>query len=116
MVNSIFIAKVLDALIAESADKDLLKAQLPFITEEETDYTGVGVFVNFSHEEEAEAFKAESGALEGVTITSPLLPMGASAILFITDGIIDMLEIFALDGEYPMEELSEFTLVVNRLQ
>ena len=95
-------------------DKDGLevKKQRDFITENQVNYTGVGVFISFSCEPEIEKFKASKQdlVLNGVTIKSPELKVGADSTLFFKNGIIDYLEIWSYDGEYPKNELKEYEL------
>jgi hypothetical protein len=113
MIASTFILNILDLLLNGDELGLAIRRQIPFLTDAEYDYTGVGLFVTFRHNDEIvkyETTKEERIILDGVTITSPELTMGASAILFIKQGLVDFLEIWSHDGEYPKTELSIYSL------
>jgi hypothetical protein len=48
--------------------------------------------------------------LDGVSINSTELGVGASAIIFVSNGVITTLEIWSYDGEYPTREVTNYTL------
>src|SRR5690606_18180100 len=89
-----------------------VKRQLEFITEAEFKYTGAGVFIKFKQENGIENYKSTKSDLifNGVTIKSPELKVGANSTLFIKDGIIDYMEIWSNDREYPNHDLKEYEL------
>jgi hypothetical protein len=83
------------------------------LTDAEYNYTGVGVFVTFHTSTGIENYKFPEAkiVLDGVSITSTELGVyGASAIVFVSNGFVDTLEIFSYDGEYPRRELSDYTM------
>jgi len=55
-------------------------------------------------------YKEDKVILDGVSITSNELRIGASAIVFVSNGVITTLEIWSYDGEYPTRELTNYTL------
>jgi len=48
--------------------------------------------------------------LNGVEIESSELELGAEAMVIIKNGLIDYLEIWSYNGEYPEKELTSYTL------
>jgi len=71
-----------------------VRPQIDYLTDSEYDYTGVGLFVSFQPAEGIPRYNIVGSKriiLDGVSITSPELKIGAAAILFIKDGIIDSL-------------------------
>ncbi|WP_242927680.1 hypothetical protein [Pontibacter vulgaris] len=112
MVKSQFIKDILTLLLDGDKEGVEAKKQIDFLTESKIDYTGVGVFISFKYEKGIEKFKATKSdlILNGVTIKSPILKRGADTTLFFKDGLIDNLEIWSFDGEYPQKELNEYEL------
>jgi hypothetical protein len=112
MISSKFILDILDLLLDGDEEGKALRPQVDYLTDAKYDYTGVGVFVTFHTSKGIENFKyAEEGViLDGVSITSTELGIGASAIVFINKGFIDYLELWSYDGEYPLRELSNYTI------
>ena len=112
MIKSKFIQDILILLLDGEEEDEEAKKQMHFVSETEFDYTGVGVFVSFEHVDGIEKFKAKKGdlILNGVTIKSPELEIGAESTLFFKNGLIDYLEIWSFNGEYPKKELSEYEM------
>lgn len=112
MIKSRFLRDILTLLLDGDKEGLKVKGQLDFITEIEYDYTGVGVFISFNHKEGIEKFKATKTdlILNGVKIESPELKIGADSTLFFKNGLIDYLELWSFDGEYPNTELTEYEL------
>jgi hypothetical protein len=112
MLKSKFIKDILTLLLDGDKEGIKIKRQLEFITETEFKYTGMGVFVIFKQENGIENYKSTNNKLllNGVTINSPELKIGANSNLFIKDGFIDYLEIWSNDGEYPHHDLKEYEL------
>jgi len=82
-----------------------------FLTESRCDYTGVGVFIHFSHEKGIVKFKIHSDSpLNGVILKSSEFKISADSILFFKNGPIYYLEIWSFDGKYPEKELTEYEL------
>ena len=112
VIKSKFVRDILTLLLDGDEDGLEVKGQLDSITEAEFDYTGAGVFISFEHVAGVGNFKSSKTnlVLNGVTIKSPELRIGAEAILFFKDGIIDYLELWSFDGEYPKSDLTEYEL------
>ncbi|GGF09368.1 hypothetical protein [Hymenobacter cavernae] len=110
MIQSKLVADILNLLL--DGDELLLQNQVQFLTDTEYNYTGVGLIVQFSHSSLIHNFKLADGAniFDGVEIRSPELAIGANATLIIREGIIDHLDIWSFDGNYPQKELTKYVL------
>ncbi len=89
------------------------RPQIQFLTDAEYEYTGgSGLFVSFSHSEEIVRYKSNEDdlILDWLKITTTEFPIEAEAILFFKNGIIDYLEIWCYQGDYPTHDLKEYTL------
>ncbi|MPR36741.1 hypothetical protein [Salmonirosea aquatica] len=112
MIKSRYISDVLELLLDGDEGK-AAKSQIPFLSDTNYEYTeGGGVFISFSHSAEIIEYRLtqENLVLNGVTIDSPELKVGADAAVFLTNGIIDYLEIWSFDGHYPDHELTNYVL------
>lgn len=85
------------------------------MSEENFEYTGSGVFVSFKYSEKAKDFKSKKLdlILNGVTFITSEYPIEGDATLFFKGGIIDYLEIWCYDGDYPKKDLMKYTLTQN---
>lgn len=88
------------------------RQQLEYLSEENFEYTGSGVFVGFTHKEKAKDFKSKKLdlILNGVTFVTSEYPIEGDATLFFKEGIIDYLEIWCYNGDYPKKDLVNYTL------
>ena len=113
MIQSRFIADILDLLLDGDEDGVALRSQIPFLTDSDYEYTGAGLFVGFSHSEPISQFKLTSNTTvtHGVEIKSSELELGADTTLFISEGLVSSLEILAYDGNYPEKELTDYVLI-----
>jgi len=129
MIKSRFIRDILDLTLDGFESEELARKQIPFLSEGETEYTGVGLFIDFIIGEGAECYriptdKATSLDIDGNTIL-PLygaeirndeLNISADTILHFKNGIIGCLEIWNHNGEnYPKEEPDNYELIQNWL-
>lgn len=112
MLKSKFVSNILQLLL--DGDEQGLKGrtQIDFIEEADYEYTGNGVFIGFKHKNGIEKYRLtkDNVLLDGVEIKSPELEIGASCILFFSNGLIDYLEIWNYGGTYPNTELNEYIL------
>ncbi|HEY4063182.1 MAG TPA: hypothetical protein VGM30_14850 [Puia sp.] len=112
MISSKYILNILDLLLDGDEKGKALRCQIDYLTDIEYDYTGVGLYVSFKPSDGIEKYRyqEEKIILDGVSITSTELGIGASATIFVRDGIIKTLEIWSYDGEYPRKELNNYKL------
>ncbi len=90
-----------------------IQRQLPKVLLCKRDYTGVGFFLHFSLPSDAVAVPDSAGdstPIPGPEIVSPQLDSGAGTVVFLTDGRIDCIEIFAYGNHFP-ENLTDYTLI-----
>lgn len=112
MIDSIFISNILKSIIEGETDSDLLKSQLNHLTIEKINYTGNGVFVEFSKDSSIGKYRlTQDCILNGLEIKSQEFDLIAEAILFIREGLIDYLEIWSKSGIYPNHELKNYELL-----
>jgi hypothetical protein len=112
MVQSRFILNILDLLLDCDEDGKIARQQMTYLTERNYNYSGAGLFVIFSHTDDALKYRLrkKDAVLNGVKIKSPDLGIGADATLSFKDGIVDYLEIWSLDGNYPDKELEKYIM------
>jgi hypothetical protein len=112
MIKSKFIIDILDLLLDGDNDGLMIRQQLDYITDENYNYTGSGLFVKFSHSDSisTKRIQKDNLVLNGVLIKSSELEIGADAKVFITNGSIDYLEIWSQSGDYPKKELMDYIL------
>ena len=112
MIKSKFVLDIFDLLLDGDEEGIFVRHQIDSLTEIKYDYTGVGVFIYFAHTDQTAEYKSSKTdlVLLGVVIKSPDLIAGAEANLFFKNGIIDYLEIWSQDGEYPTKEPTNYTL------
>ena len=111
MIKSVYISNILDLLLDNDEDGFAARKQLPFITENEIEYTGGGFVVNFNYEENIANYKtniSDETVLDGVKIESHEIE--AEARLFFKNGIINFLDVWCYLGEYPEKELKKYIL------
>jgi hypothetical protein len=112
MIQPGLILDILNLLLDGEDVDGMAKMQIESLTESDFNYTGSGLFVSFSHDEEIFKFRLDEDqlTLNGVEIKSPDLAIGADATVFFKDGVIDHLEIWSHDGNYPEKELTDYSL------
>ena len=112
MIKSSYINDILELLLDSDEDGLFAKQQIPFLTEIEFKYTGSGLFVYFGYNIEIEKFKTAKPnlVLNGVKINSDKHNIEGQATLFFKDGFIDNLEIWCYEGNYPKNDLTNYTL------
>jgi hypothetical protein len=112
MIKSKFISDIIDLLLDGDAEGIAARPQIQYLTDEKYDYSVGGLFVIFSHDEEIGKYKSSKHdlILNGVKITTSEFPIEADATLFFINGIINCLEIWCYNGDYPNSNLTKYTL------
>ena len=84
MIKSKFISDLLEILLDGDDQGDEVRPQIQFLTEADYEYTGRGVFITFSHDENIIQYRSREDKLilDGVKITSSEFSIEAEAILF----------------------------------
>lgn len=112
MIKSKYISDILELLLDGDKEGLFARQQIPFVLDTKYSYTGGGLFVSFEHLQGIELFKVDIDdlVLNGVKIENHWYPLEAEAILFFKNGLIDYLEIWCYDGDYPNYDLLDYTL------
>lgn len=112
MIKSKYINDILDLLLEDDEAGKQLRQQMIYLADTKYEYTGVGLFVSFSHADGIHNYKLPNNQLmlPGVIIVSKDQNIEAEATLWIENGLIDNLEIWSHTGDYPTEELENYTL------
>lgn len=103
-------------IIESSKHSDLLLNQLTHLRIQKYEYTSSGLFVYFGVGDEKftnilKIPENESYFLDGLIVYSPCIPKsGAEVGLHFKAGIIDCLEIWCYEGEYPQNDLEIYSL------
>ena len=118
MIKSKYISDILDLLLDGDDLGKKARLQVDFLTEKNYDYTGVGLFVSFDHSEGIEQYRLEADKIiiNGVEIKSTNLEIAAEAMVHISKGLIDYLEIWSYNGVYPTAELTNYRLTQSWLK
>lgn len=114
MVKSTFISNILD-LLTDAPGSLIVREQIKHIEEDVIDYTPMGVFVYFKHDEKAFNYllKNKEIYLDGVSLESKEFEGQALAILHFNEGLVDNLEIYATSGTYINREPLTYQLNQN---
>ena len=112
MIKSNYINDILELLLDSDENGLFTRQQISFLTDINFDYTGSGLFVHFQHDIGIGKYriKTQNLVLDGVKIKSERHQIEAQATLFFKEGLIDSLEIWCYDGEYPKRDLTSYTL------
>lgn len=111
-MNSTLVNDILDLLLEDTPTGNAARKQMAFLSIENVEYTGVGAFISFKHKPGSTVIPHTEDRMvwNGLVITSPEVPVGAEATLFVQQGRIDCLEICSFDAEYPEKELETYRL------
>ena len=96
--------------ISERSESKPLQAQIAGAKVVKRDYMRTGYFIYFEVVGDAAPVE-KSGPLKSPDIMSPELPFGAGTTLFLRDGRLHYLEIYARGGFFP-ENLQSYELVM----
>ncbi|MEI6950871.1 hypothetical protein V9K67_27070 [Paraflavisolibacter sp. H34] len=124
MALSRLILDIFDLAFDDYEYGDLLKRQIPFLSQGDQEHTGIGLFVYFNGEKGIEQYKVPTGLvssfdiernpiemLNGVEMENEGLDILADITVHLKNGFIDCLEIFNKNGKgYPTEEPASYLL------
>ena len=115
MINSKFITDILKLLLDGDKEGLMSKSQLDYLTELDYDYTDSGFYLSFKHQNGIKNHRTDKMdlVLNGVKIESNQLTSEADVTLFFKNGLIDYLEIWSNDNNYPRYELTNYKLTQN---
>lgn len=98
--------RALLAWFLDHSSDPAVTGRLPDARLESRVHTGVGLFVHLAYptsHPSASAVSPDSRPIPGPDFSSPSLPAGGGTVLFITDGVPDVLEVFTYGDEFPAE-------------
>jgi hypothetical protein len=106
--------------IAANSTDTALQLQLSGVQVATREHTGVGCYSQLVPSPGAPRTQERYGSrgpLDGPGFQSPVLRYGGSTLLWFKDGLVDCLEIFTYDDDFPFkhDELGEFHLFLKRL-
>ena len=112
MLKSKFISNILELLLDGEEEIINAKLQLKYLFESNYKYTDSGVFISFDYKIGIEKYKVNKNnlVLSGVVINSTELEIEAECLLFFKNGLIEYLEIYSSDENYPRKELKNYEL------
>jgi len=112
MIQSIYIKNILDLLLDSDEIGKSIRPQIDHLVDNNYNYTDNGVFVTFAYDDKINLLKQDNDDLviDGVKITNIDETLEARAILFLKNGLIDYLEIWAITDNYPKSNLNNYVL------
>ena len=88
-----------------------LHEQFAFIEEGSREHTGVGMYVYFKHQPGIESHRLEDDSpWEGPSLERPGMAGYATTMIHLKGGIVDNLEIYAVEGVFPTDEIIDYSL------
>lgn len=111
MITSEFILNILHLALTDDNTLASLQQQIPFLTIKEVKHTGIGLFIYLDLYNAAQVERhittIKSTPITGVEIRSDKEKVLADAVVHVSNGLIDYIEIFNKNGEdYPVTELA----------
>jgi len=97
-------------MLSHPDDKELNR-QIPYLSLADVEHTGVGCFYRYQVSQLVPLeIKSEQDFIidGGMALYAKELPDGASMILYVEKGIIDCLEVLAIDSQYPITEPTNY--------
>lgn len=113
MIQSTLILNILDLTFDGYEYAELLRKQIPFLTEGEKEYTGTGLFIDFIAEEGIYKYRItgnDNERINGVEIRNEELNILADADVCLKNGIIEYIEIWNKLDVYPSIEPEHYEL------
>ncbi len=107
---------VLLLLTGGDLDQEVLREQIERATVHSRDYTGVGFYTKFNLPEGTRRFDSRRWKTQDMPQTfgkHPALPAGAGFILWLKDVLIDTLEGYTYEGNWPKDE-SQFVVTKSQ--
>lgn len=124
MIKSQLLLDIFNIMFDDLEYEENLRNQIQFLEVNETEHTGIGLFVNFKKKQEIEKYrvsieKNENGNFEiidsirlnGVELRNIQLNIEADVDVVVKDGIINYVEVWNRIGEqYPENEPTKYEL------
>jgi hypothetical protein len=101
---------IIEQLVSCMPDGNNLLHQIDLLSLEGLEHNGKEVLYRYKSAHTPEKKYGENVVLDGLEISSSELDSGASAAVFLKNGLISFLQILAHSGEFPEDELTDYTL------
>lgn len=120
-IRSKLISNIIEVTVKGEKFEDLLIQQMKYLSEIDEEHTGIGLYVYFKYDHEIEKFRLSESQLqelfgnhahrlEKFELINFELRVLADTTVYLSDGLIDCVEIWNKLGEYPKEELVTYNL------
>lgn len=116
MIFSKFQRDIIEQLLSCLPDENNLADQIDFLSLEGLEHNGKELLYRYKTAYIPENQYKENIVLDGLEIFSSELNSGASAAVFLKNGLICFLQILSHSGEFPSKELTNYTLINNLLE
>ena len=121
MIESALISEIIKLTVEGEKFENLLLEQINYLTIKEKEYTGVGLFVYLKQDKEIEKYRLTNSQLnelfghhnhqiENFELINPEIDILADTTVYLTDGLIDCVEIWNKLGEYPKGDIINYEL------
>ena len=121
MIDSELITEIIELTVEGEKFDTLLFEQINHLTIKEQEHTGVGLFVYFKYDEGIEKYRLNDSQLrelfgehnhgiENFELINSEVGILANTTVYLTDGLIDCVEIWNKVGDFPKEELLTYEL------
>ena len=101
---------IIEQLVSCLPYENNLLCQIDLLSLEGLEHNGKEVLYRYKSSQIPEKKYGENVVLDGLEIVSSELDSGASAAVFLKNGLISFLQILSHSGEFPERELTDYTL------
>ncbi len=101
---------IIEQLLTCLPDGNNLLNQIDLLRLEGLEHNGKEILYRYKSSHTPEKKYGENLVLDGLEIVSSELDSGASAAVFLKNGLISFLQILSHSGEFPENELTDYTL------
>jgi hypothetical protein len=107
---------IIEKLISCIPEESHLLCQIDQLTLEGLEHNGNEILYKYKSARLPDNNPGENVVFDGLEIFSSELNDGASAAVFLKNGLISFLQILSHSGEFPDRELTDYTLINNLLE
>ena len=107
---------IIERLISCIPEENHLLCQIDQLTLEGLEHNGNEILYKYKSARLPDKNTGKNVVFDGLEIFSSELNAGASAAVFLKNGLISFLQILSHSGEFPDRELTDYTLINNLLE
>lgn len=104
---------IIEKLISCIPEENHLLCQIDQLSLVGLEHNGNEILYKYKSAQIPERLSSENVVFDGLEIFSSELNSGASAAVFLKNGLISFLQILSHSGEFPDRELTDYTLINN---